>query len=188
MLGVISIDINFRVLSIYFISIILISLLFSGLLLSVTIFSKNLKEAQNSLYPMELFVTFVSMLPMFGIKSSLKFALIPFVNISLLFNNALSSVIDPIFVLLTFASTICYSIILIFILSKIYNQEDILFNSKALNYLKFKNGKSKTTYFSILTSIFLAIIIYLLGVYFSLLLINSSKYVLMGPVSHRSRS
>ena len=54
-----------------------------------------------------------------------------------------------------------------------------MFNSKALNYLKFKNGKSKTTYFSILTSIFLAIIIYLLGVYFSLLLINSSKYVLM---------
>ena len=75
-----------KVLGIYFVSIILLALLFSGLLLSVTIFSKNLKEAQNSLYPLELLVAFVSMLPMFGITGSLKSSLIPFVNIALLFN------------------------------------------------------------------------------------------------------
>ena len=71
LLGVVSIDISGKVLGIYFVSIILLALLFSGLLLSVTIFSKNLKEAQNSLYPLELLVAFVSMLPMFGITGNL---------------------------------------------------------------------------------------------------------------------
>ena len=179
MIGVSSITVDFRVLFVYLISIILISLLFSGLLLSATIFSKNLKEAQNSLYPLELFVTFISMLPMFGVKASIKYALIPFVNISLLFNNVLSSVIDPLFVVLTFASTIVYSIILIIIISKLYNSEDVLFNSKALSYLSFKNGKSKTVAFSPLTAILIAVIILLLDLYFSLMFITSSKYLLL---------
>ena len=178
-LGVISIKIDFSVLIIYFISIILISLLFSGLLLSVTIFSKNLKEAQNSLYPLEIFVTIVSMLPMFGIKASMKFAIVPFINISLLFNNVLSSTINPFFVILTFSSSIIYSILLIIIISKLYNQEDILFNSKALSYISFKNGKSKTICFNSFTALLIAIIILLLDVYFSLLFITSSKYILL---------
>lgn len=179
MLGVISIHINFEILLIYLISIILISLLFSGLLLSVTIFSKNLKEAQNSLYPLELFVTLVSMLPMFGIKATMKLALVPFVNISLLFNNALSSTIDPSFVLLTFVSTIVYAILLIMIISKIYNQEDILFNSKALSYIKFTNGKTRAICFSVTASLLIAVIILVLSYYFSFIFIKAPKYVLL---------
>ncbi|MBE6148451.1 MAG: CPBP family intramembrane metalloprotease [Firmicutes bacterium] len=178
LLGVSGISVSPKVLVIYLVAIVLISLLFSGLLLSVTIFSKNLKEAQNSLYPLELFVTFISMLPMFGVNASIKYSVIPFVNISLLFNNALSSNIDLIFVLLTFGSTIIYSILLITVVSKIYNQEDILFNTKSMNYLTFKNGKSKSICFSVLTSMFIAIVIYLLAMYFSLVFINKSVYFL----------
>lgn len=178
LLGVTGLTVSLDVLIIYLVSIVLISLLFSGLLLSVTIFSKNLKEAQNSLYPLELFVTFISMLPMFGIKASLKYSIIPFVNISLLFNNALSSNIDWLFVLMTFTSTIIYSILLILVISKIYNQEDVLFNTKSMNYLIFKNGKGNTICFSPLTSLFLAVIIYLLAMYFSIIFIKSSVYLL----------
>ena len=177
-LGVMSITISFKILIIYLISILLISLLFSGLLLSVTIFSKNLKEAQNSLYPLEIFVTIVSMLPMFGIKTSMKLALIPFVNISLLFNSTLSSTIDLSFVIISFLSTIIYSILLIIVLSKLYNQEDILFSSKALSYIKFKNGKSQTICFSVMTSLLIALIVLVLSYYFSFIFINSSKYLL----------
>ena len=177
-LGVMSITISFKILLIYLISILLISLLFSGLLLSVTIFSKNLKEAQNSLYPLELFVTIVSMLPMFGIKTSMKLALIPFVNISLLFNSTLSSTVDLPFVIMSFLSTIIYSMLLVMILSKLYNQEDVLFNSKALSYIKFKNGKSRAICFSVMTSLLIALIVLVLSYYFSFLLINSSKYIL----------
>ncbi|MBE6155315.1 MAG: CPBP family intramembrane metalloprotease [Firmicutes bacterium] len=179
MLGVSGLTIGFKSLLIFLIAILLISLLFSGLLLSITIFSKNLKEAQNSLYPLELFVTLISLLPMFGVNASLKYALIPFVNISLLFNNALATNIDFIFVILTFASTIIYSILLIIIISKLYNQEDILFNTKNMLYLSFKNGKSKKVYFSVLASIFMAVITYLLAMYFSLIFINTSKYFLV---------
>jgi len=179
LLGVTSLSISFSVLLIYLIAIILISLLFSGLLLSVTIFSKNLKEAQNSLYPLELFVTFISMLPMFGVSATHKLSLIPFVNISLLFNSALSSNIDFLFVFLTFASSIVYSILLIVLISKIYNQEDVLFNTKSLSNISFINGKSRTSNFGVLTSIFLAVIIYLLAMYFSIIFIASGTYVLL---------
>ena len=177
-LGVMSISINFKILIIYLISIILISLLFSGLLLSVTIFSKNLKEAQNSLYPLELFVTIVSMLPMFGIKTTMKLALVPFVNISLLFNSTLSSTIDLSFIIISFLSTIVYSILLIMIISKLYNQEDVLFSSKSLAYIKFKNGKSHAVCFSVMSSLLIALIILVLSYYFSFIFINSSKYLL----------
>ena len=179
MLGVVSIKIDLSILFIYLISIILISLLFSGLLLSVTIFSKNLKEAQNSLYPLELFVTFVSMLPMLGVKASNKLAIIPFVNISLLFNNVLSTQIDSLFIILTFASTIIYSALLIMIISKLYNQEDVLFNTKALSYISFKNGKSRTTCFSTTSSLIIAGIVLLLGMYFTIIFMTASKYFLL---------
>lgn len=179
MLGVMSLHIDLSVLGIYLVSIILISLLFSGLLLSITIFSKNLKEAQNSLYPLEIFVTLVSMLPMFGIKATTKLAIVPFVNISLLFNNALSSTIDPVFVILTFVSSIVYSVILIMIISKIYNQEDILFNSKALSYISFRSGKSKTICFSVITSLLIAVIVLLLSYYFTLMFATMNKYILL---------
>lgn len=179
MLGVVSIDISVKVLAIYLVSIILLSLLFSGLLLSVTIFSKNLKEAQNSLYPLELLVVFISMLPMFGITGTIKSSLIPFVNISLLFNNALSTNVDSLFVFLTFASTIAYSIILIFVVSKIYNQEDVLFSTNSLKYLTFRKGKVSRDFLSPLASIVLGIIIYLLATYFTLLFATSSIYFLL---------
>ena len=119
------------------------------------------------------------MLPMFGIKASMKLALVPFVNISLLFNNALSSTIDPSFVLLTFVSTIVYAILLIMIISKIYNQEDILFNSKALSYIKFTNGKTRAICFSVTASLLIAVIILVLSYYFSFIFIKAPKYVLL---------
>lgn len=179
MLGVVGLDISFKVLAIYFVSIILLSLLFSGLLLSVTIFSKNLKEAQNSLYPLELLITFISLLPMFGISSSYKYSIIPFVNISLLFNNALSTNVDGIFVLLTFASTFIYAILLILLVSKIYNQEDVLFNTKSLFYLNFKGGKTKRECMSPFMSLVICVLIYLLAMYFSLMFATSNIYFLM---------
>lgn len=179
MLGVIGITINFKLLTIYFISIILLSLMFSGLLLSITIFSKNLKEAQNSLYPLEILMVFISYLPMLGVNASTKYALIPFANISLLFNNALSTNIDLSFVILTFISSIVYAIILMLIVSKLYSQEEVLFNSKKLSYMTFKNGKNKTNSFTILATILMLIIVLLLSYYFSLIFITANKYVLL---------
>lgn len=179
LLGVTGLSFGIDVLLIYLVSIILISLLFSGVLLSVTIFSKNLKEAQNSLYPLEIFVSFISMLPMFGVSSSLKLSLVPFVNISLLFNGALSSNIDILFVVLTFASSIIYSILLIILISKIYNQEEVLFNTKSLSNISFKNGKKKVNNFSVMTSLLISVIIYILAMYFTIVFIGLGKYVLL---------
>lgn len=179
LLGVTSIIIDFKILIIFLIAILLLSLLLSGLLLSISVFCKTLKEAQNTLFPLELLATFISMLPMLGIKASIKYSLIPFVNIALLFNTTLSSNIDIMFVILSLLSTLCYSIILINIVSRVYNEEDVLFNTKSMNYLIFEKGKSKTICFSPLTSIIISVIIYLLAMYFSLMFITSSQYLLL---------
>lgn len=181
--GVLSLHVNWSVLLIYFIAIILVALLFSGLLLSITVFAKNLKEAQNSLYPLEIFVMIISMLPMFGVKASLKYAIVPFVNIALLFNNVLSSTIDPMFVLLTLLSTLVYAALMIMIISNLYSQEEVLFDSKSMNYLKIKNGKTRTVTFTPFVSIVIAVIILLLSIYFSLMFATASKYILLAMVS-----
>lgn len=181
-LGVISIHVNWSVLLIYLVSIILIALLFSGLLLSITVFAKNLKEAQNSLYPLEIFIMVISMLPMFGVKASLKYALVPFVNIALLFNNVLSSTIDPTFVLLTLLSTFVYAALMIMIISNLYSQEEVLFDSRSLSYLKITNGKARTLYFTPFVSIVIAVIILLLSIYFSLIFATANKYILLAMV------
>lgn len=179
LLGVTSLVIDIKVLLVYLIAILLVSLLFSGLILSVTIFSKNLKEAQNSLYPFEIVVVIVSMLPMLGINASIKNAIIPFVNISLLFNNVLASNIDVLFIVLTFVSSIVYAVLLVLLLSNIYSQEDVLFNSRSISNTIFKNGKQKTLNFGVVSAILMGIIIFCLSLYFSIIFISASKYVLI---------
>ena len=177
--GIASISVDISVLLIYLLAIILLSLLCSGLLLSITIFSKNLKEAQNTLYPLEILVSLVSFVPMLGIGGESKYAIVPLVNVAILFNNALASNIDLTFVILTLLSTLVYAILLILIVSRLYNQEDILFNSKSLSYLTFKNGQQKSNGFSIVSAILIAVIVYLLSSYFSIIFINTSKYLLI---------
>ena len=178
-MGLTSLEINSKILIIYFIAIVLFSVFLSGIILSMAIFCKSLKEAQNTLTPIEIGIALISYLPMLGVQASIKNSIIPFANIALLFNNALSSNIEPLFVILTFLSTICYSMILIIVVSKIYNEEDALFHTANLKYMSFSSGKEKTVAFNIFTSVLLLIIIYLLGLYASLLFATTSKYVII---------
>lgn len=178
MFGVNSILISPKLLLIFLIAIVLVAILFSGLLLSVTIFSKSLKEAQNSLYPLEILVSIISMLPMFGMNASLKNSVIPFVNIALLFNNALSMNVDTMFVVMTFISTIIYSILLILIVSKIYNSEDILFNSKSLHNLSITKKGIKQTCYTNFMAILVSFIALFLSIYFSFIFASKSLYFL----------
>lgn len=175
--GITSLNINPKILIIYLIAIILFSIFLSGVILSLAIFSKSLKEAQNTLAPIETGMILISYLPMLGIEASTKNAIIPFANIALLFNNALSSNLDTMFIILTFLSTIAYSMILILIVSKLYNEEDILFNSSNLKNISFTSGKSKTIRFTTFTSLIIMIIAFLLPLYFGLIFITKSKYV-----------
>ena len=65
------------------------------------------------------------------------------------------------------------------IISKIYNQENVLFNTNSLKYLSFKKGKVSRDCLSPLASLVLGAIIYFLATYFTLLFATSSMSFLM---------
>lgn len=179
MLGITALSISPKILIIYLVAIVLFAVFISGLILSLAIFSRSLKEAQNSLAPIEMLMAIISYLPMLGFEASIKSAIIPFVNISLLFNNALATNLDSSFIILTFLSTIAYAMILMLIISKLYNEEDVLFNSSNLKNMVFTKGKSRMVAFTPFTSIILLVVIYLLGFYFTLIFLSSSKYLII---------
>lgn len=110
---------------------VLLIFLFSAIILSVAIFARSFKEAQNYVGPMYLFVVMpVAILnAMIGLKPALWFFALPAVNAFLLFREILAGAYDWQHILLTAVSLIVYSLIAIFVASKIYSKETVLFKS-----------------------------------------------------------
>lgn len=108
---------------------IFLAIMFSGLLLSVAIFAKSYKEAQNYISPFYLVavlpVAILGQLP--GFKPVAAFFLIPGVNAVFVIKEILLGVYDTNHILVTFASLIVFATISIFVASKIYSKEGILF-------------------------------------------------------------
>ncbi len=104
-------------------------LMFSAIILSIAIFAKSFKEAQSYIGPSYLVVilpvVLVNSMP--GFEPALWFFAIPAVNATLLFKEVLMGVYDPGHILLTLSSLIIYSIVAIFIATKIYSKEGVLF-------------------------------------------------------------
>ena len=104
-------------------------LMFSAIILSIAIFAKSFKEAQSYIGPSYLVVilpvVLVNAMP--GFEPVLWFFALPAVNATLLFKEVLMGVYDPGHILLTLSSLIIYSIIAIFIATKIYSKEGVLF-------------------------------------------------------------
>ena len=104
-------------------------LMFSAIILSIAIFAKSFKEAQSYIGPSYLVVilpvVLVNSMP--GFEPALWFFALPAVNATLLFKEVLMGVYDSGHILLTLSSLIIYSIIAIFIATKIYSKEGVLF-------------------------------------------------------------
>ncbi len=128
-----SIAVNFSIEPLAILLLILVSLflglMFSAMILSVAIFAKSFKEAQSYISPSYLVVilpvVLVNSMP--GFEPALWFFAIPAVNATLLFKEVLMGVYDPGHILLTLSSLIIYSVIAIFIATKIYSKEGVLF-------------------------------------------------------------
>ena len=104
-------------------------LMFSAIILSIAIFAKSFKEAQSYIGPSYLVVILPVILvnSMPGFEPALWFFALPAVNATLLFKEVLMGVYDSGHILLTLSSLIIYSIIAIFIATKIYSKEGVLF-------------------------------------------------------------
>ncbi len=104
-------------------------LMFSAIILSIAIFAKSFKEAQSYIGPSYLVVilpvVLVNSMP--GFEPAFWFFALPAINATLLFKEVLMGVYDFGHILLTLSSLIVYSVIAIFIATKIYSKEGVLF-------------------------------------------------------------
>jgi sodium transport system permease protein len=104
-------------------------LMFSSIILSISIFAKSFKEAQNYIGPSYLVVilpvVLVNSIP--GFEPTLWYFAIPAVNATLLFKEVLMGTYNFGHIFLTMGSLIIYSVIAILLAVKIYSKEGVLF-------------------------------------------------------------
>ncbi len=110
---------------------VILAIMFSGLLLSVAIFAKSYKEAQNYITPFYLLavlpVAIFAQIP--GFQPSEAFFLIPGVNAVFVIKEVLINTYNGTHILLTVASLLVFAAIAIVAASKIYAKESVLFRS-----------------------------------------------------------
>ena len=105
------------------------TMLITAICMCFCIFAKSTKEANNYITPVMLVVMFASMAGMIPtVELNYKLALVPLVNVSLLIKQVLSQQLDLALAGITIVVNMAYGVIVIWILAKMYDSEDILFS------------------------------------------------------------
>ncbi|MBO4310707.1 MAG: ABC transporter permease [Lachnospiraceae bacterium] len=108
--------------------IVLFSMFVSALCLCVDFTAKSVKEANNFTTPMMLLLMTgagLSALP--GVKLNFGLAIVPILNVSLLIKELFMLNLNPYLIAIVFFSTMIHTIIAIYIMTKVFSSEDILF-------------------------------------------------------------
>lgn len=104
------------------------SFLISGLCITIASKSKSFKEAQSALTPLTFISFFPSMIAfMMGITTTNLYALIPFINYTLIFTDITSGITNYTHIILMLASTIIIIAIVLKVITKEYKSEKVLF-------------------------------------------------------------
>jgi sodium transport system permease protein len=107
-----------------------VAVLFSAVLITISLFAKTFKEAQSYLTPM----TFVVLIPAVaavlpGLELTPKLALIPILNVSLLCKELITGTYHWNYIALIFLSTCVYAGAALFLAVKMFQRESVLFSS-----------------------------------------------------------
>jgi sodium transport system permease protein len=107
-----------------------VAVLFSAVLITISLFAKTFKEAQSYLTPM----TFVVLIPAIaavlpGVELTTKLALIPILNVSLLCKELVAGTYHWNYIALIFLSTCIYAGAALFLAVKMFQRESVLFSS-----------------------------------------------------------
>jgi len=138
---------------------------FSAILLSISTYSRNIKEAQSYQMPLifgSIMLSMVSFLP--GFELNFGFAVIPIVNFSLLIRDIMLSNYNIQYLLIIIGYTILLDVVVIGISIKLFNSESVLFRTAEEKSLKFW-GKGKKDVFST-QFVMLVFFVLLLGLYY----------------------
>jgi sodium transport system permease protein len=107
-----------------------VAVLFSAVLITISVFAKSYKEAQSYLTPMTFIVlvpAIAAVLP--GIELTPPLAVIPILNVSLLCKELVTGTYHWNYIALIFLSTCVYASIALFLAVKMFQRESVLFSS-----------------------------------------------------------
>lgn len=111
--------------------------LFAAIMLSISTFSRNMKEARSYEAPMLYVAMFAGMITFFpAIEINNGMALIPVVNIALFFKAVVMNEYQLTHLFLIIASTLILDVIAIFVSVKLFNSEAVLFRTDDDSSLK----------------------------------------------------
>ena len=114
----------------------------SAVCLSICIFAKSFKEANNYSTPILLVFMFASMAGMLpNITLTTKTALIPIVNVALFIKAVFELQFDWTNIILVFVSNVVYSLAAVMLMSKLFSSEDVLFG-EGFRGIKFLEKRS----------------------------------------------
>ncbi len=141
--------------------------LIAAILLSISTFSRNIKEAQSYQMPLMLVGMMAAMISMFpAFELNVGMALIPIVNIALLFKDIMMNNFNLNLFLIVVGSTLFLDLIAIYFSVNLFNNESILFRTSDEKSLKFWGKGSKNVFseqFMTLYFIAILVIFYYIG-------------------------
>lgn len=104
-----------------------LAVLGAGLLLAVSTYARNQKEAQSYLGPVMVVATVCAMLSMLiRVEPPLALALVPILNASLALKQALSGSIQPAFTVVAFGTSVVYAILMVRLAAWLFTREAVL--------------------------------------------------------------
>lgn len=103
------------------------ALIISGLCIAIASRSKSFKEAQSSLQPIQFLVLVPLLLPMAKVETNLLISIIPMVGQGMLLNDLFGNTVTYLNVISMFISSIIFIFLIIWIISKQYKSEKVLF-------------------------------------------------------------
>ncbi len=107
-----------------------VAVLFSAVLLTVSLFAKSFKEAQSYVGPMVFIVLLPAMIGMLpGIELNVRLALVPILSLSLVCKEMLSGVWHWDLIAIIFGSTCVYAGIALAWCVRMFNREDVIFRA-----------------------------------------------------------
>jgi len=112
-----------------FIMAIPLAVLFSSIQLMIASFAKTYKEAQTYLVPLIFIVIIPAIAAMLPIDLDAKLALVPILSVSLLCKELVIGIYHWNFIAIIFTSTCAYAAVALFLATKMFQRESVLFRS-----------------------------------------------------------
>ncbi len=124
----VNIQIDPQIILVMLVVLLPLAVLFSSLLMTLSLFAKSYKEAQSYISPLMIFAIVPSMASMVpDLEITVKTACIPILNVSLLLKQAFADSIDPMLFVLVIAVNFTIAAGGLFLVTKMFQRESVLF-------------------------------------------------------------